>query len=61
MRIHFVTAEVDLQRSPQKMCQAVEMELQKQGEPLRWAVTDVNINTQKVLVEAVVTVTEGNE
>ncbi|HEY9846747.1 MAG TPA: hypothetical protein V6D03_11190 [Candidatus Caenarcaniphilales bacterium] len=53
MTTHFITAEVELQTSPMKTHQAIEAELQKQGEPLRWAVTHVDAN--KAHVEAVVT------
>ncbi|OLP19962.1 hypothetical protein BST81_02485 [Leptolyngbya sp. 'hensonii'] len=55
MTTHFITAEVDLQESPIQMQQAIEAELQKRGEPLRWAVTDVNVVQQKAHVEAIVT------
>lgn len=55
MTTHFITAEIDQQESPVKIHQAVEAELQKQGEPLRWAIT--HVDTQKIYVEAVVTVT----
>lgn len=56
MTTHFITAEIDLQESPAEMQQAIEAELQKRGEPLRWAVTDVNVKTQTAIVEAIVTV-----
>lgn len=56
MTTHFITAEIDLQESPLQMQQAIEAELQKRGEPLRWAVTGVDAETQKAQVEAVVTV-----
>jgi hypothetical protein len=55
MTTHFITAEIDLQESPVELNQAIEAELQKRGEPLRWAVTEVNEDTQTVQVEAVVT------
>jgi hypothetical protein len=55
MTTHFIDAEVVLQESPVEMHQAIEAELQKRGEPLRWAVTAVDVETQKVRVEAVVT------
>lgn len=55
MTTHFITAEIDLHESPVELNQAIEAELQKRGEPLRWAVTDVNEETQTVQVEAVVT------
>jgi hypothetical protein len=55
MTTHFITAEIDLQETPVKLPQAIETELQKHGEPLRWAITQVNEENAKVLVEAVVT------
>lgn len=55
MTTHFIDAEVAIQESPVEMHQAIEAELQKRGEPLRWAVTAVDVETQKVRVEAVVT------
>jgi hypothetical protein len=55
MTTHFITAEVDLQASPLALQQEVEAELKKRGEPLRWAVTAVTPETQKVVVEAIVT------
>lgn len=55
MTTHFITAEMDLQESPLALQQEIETELQKRGEPLRWAVTDVDMEKQKVTVEAIVT------
>lgn len=55
MTTHFIDAEVALQESPVEMHRAIESELQKRGEPLRWAVTAVDVENQKALVEAVVT------
>ncbi|MGQ9870319.1 hypothetical protein [Leptodesmis sp.] len=54
MTTHFITAEIDLQESPLALQQAIEAELQKRGEPLRWAVTDVDTEQQQVTVEAIV-------
>jgi len=56
MTTHFITAEVDLQESPIKLHQEIETELEKRGEPLRWAITSVNEQEQKATVEAIVTV-----
>ncbi|MBD2003283.1 MULTISPECIES: hypothetical protein [Cyanophyceae] len=56
MTTHFITAEIDLQESPVQLNQAIEAELQKRGEPLRWAVTSVDVEKQKAHVEAIVTV-----
>ncbi|MBL1173533.1 hypothetical protein [Pantanalinema sp. GBBB05] len=58
MTTHFITAEIDLQESPAEMQRAIEAELQKRGEPLRWAVTEVDSDRQKALVEAIVTQTD---
>ncbi|MEH2150663.1 hypothetical protein [Nostoc sp.] len=55
MTTHFITAEVDLQETPAELLQVIETELKKQGEPLRWAVTSVDVKEQKATVEAVVT------
>lgn len=58
MTTHFITAEIDLQESPTELNQAIEAELNKRGEPLRWAITQVNSQQQTAQVEAVVTVHE---
>jgi hypothetical protein len=55
MTTHFITAEIDLQESPKQLQQAIEAELQKRGDPLRWAITGTDADRQKALVEAVVT------
>lgn len=55
MTTHYIEAEVALEDTPQQMQQAIEAELQKRGEPLRWAVTDVDVDRQVALVEAIVT------
>lgn len=55
MTTHFITAEIDLQETPVQLQQEIEAELQKQGEPLRWAVTYVDTQRQKAQVEAIVT------
>lgn len=56
MTTHFITAEIDLQETPVQLQQEIEAELQKRGEPLRWAVTRVDTERQKAQVEAIVTV-----
>ncbi|MBD0363287.1 MAG: hypothetical protein ICV55_11040 [Coleofasciculus sp. C3-bin4] len=56
MTTHFITAEIDLQETPVQLQQEIEAELQKRGEPLRWAVTRVDTDRQKAQVEAIVTV-----
>ncbi|MGI0483816.1 hypothetical protein ACN4EK_00190 [Pantanalinema rosaneae CENA516] len=49
-----IRIEVDLCDSLAQLEQAIEMELQKQGEPIRWVVLDVDKKRQKVYVEAIV-------
>ena len=61
MTTHFITAEIDLTQSPQELPQAIEAELQKRGEPLRWAITQVDSEQQTAQVEAIVTVEEALE
>ena len=58
MTTHFITAEIDLQQTPTELHACIEAELQKRGEPLRWAITDVDVKQQKVSVEAIVTVAQ---
>ena len=58
MTTHFITAEIDLKESPMKLKEKIETELQKTGEPLRWAITKVDTNSQTALVEAIVTTSE---
>ncbi|MBD2681352.1 MULTISPECIES: hypothetical protein [Nostoc] len=59
MTTHFITAEIDLQETPAELLKEIETELKKQGEPLRWAVTSVDVTQQKATVEAVVTTVES--
>ncbi|MBD1840711.1 hypothetical protein H6F78_22075 [Coleofasciculus sp. FACHB-64] len=56
MTTHFITAEIDLQESPVQLHSAIEAELEKRGEPLRWAIASVDVEQQKAHVEAIVTV-----
>lgn len=58
MTTHFITAEIDLNESTEDLTQAVETELQKRGEPLRWAITQVDEAKKTAQVEAVVTTTD---
>lgn len=55
MTTHFINAEIDLQETPSQLQQEIEAQLQKQGEPLRWAITKVNKEKQTAEVEAIVT------
>lgn len=56
MTTHFISAEIDLHQTPTELQKAIEAELKKQGEPLRWAITSVDEAQQTATVEAVVTV-----
>jgi hypothetical protein len=53
--MHFIEADLDLHNSPAEMQKFIEAELQRWGEPLRWAVTDVDVDRQTVHIEAIVT------
>ncbi|MEM6838425.1 MAG: hypothetical protein AAF609_16405 [Cyanobacteria bacterium P01_C01_bin.120] len=55
MTTHFITAEIDLTQNPAELPKQVEAELQKRGEPLRWAIAEVDKTRQTATVEAVVT------
>lgn len=55
MTTHFITAEIDLQETPLKLSQEIESQLKQEGEPLRWAVTQVDQAKQTAVVEAIVT------
>jgi hypothetical protein len=55
MTTHFITAEIDLRSSPIELQKAIEAELEKRGEPLRWAITEVDREKESVTVEAIVT------
>lgn len=55
MTTHFITAEIDLTENPQDLPRQVEAELEKRGEPLRWAITAVDETAKTAQVEAVVT------
>jgi hypothetical protein len=59
MTIHFIEAEIDLQSAD--LQQAIATELEKRGEPLRWAITAIDPDSQTAQIEAVVTTeTEDN-
>lgn len=55
MITYFLTADIPLEKSPLQLQQAIEEELQKWGEPLRWAITSVDGEAQTAQVEAIVT------
>ncbi len=53
MTTHFIELEIPLEQ-PLTVAQ-IEAELEKQGEPLRWAITQIDRQENKAIVEAVVT------
>ena len=55
MTTHFIKAEIDLQENPVQLQQEIEAQLEQKGEPLRWAITEVDQEQEKVTVEAIVT------
>ncbi len=55
MTTHFVTAEIDLQATPAQLQSQIEAQLRSLGEPLRWAITSIDTQRHKAIVEAVVT------
>lgn len=59
MTTHFITAELDIQETPAQLHKEIEQELEKRGEPLRWAITGVDQQQAKVQVEAIVTKKEA--
>lgn len=52
MTTHFITAEIDIQASATDLHDQITAQLQTAGEPLRWAVTQVEAG--KAQVEALV-------
>ncbi|NJO79755.1 MAG: hypothetical protein HC827_15420 [Cyanobacteria bacterium RM1_2_2] len=55
MTTHFLTLELDLLPFPGELQRLILAELRRYGEPLRWAVTQVDADRGKVQIEAVVT------
>ncbi|MEM7715232.1 MAG: hypothetical protein AAF349_16910 [Cyanobacteria bacterium P01_A01_bin.68] len=51
----FICLEIDLEDDIIRLQNSVESELQKYGKPLRWAITAVDSDKGKVVLEAVVT------
>jgi hypothetical protein len=52
---HFVVIDVSLATAKGDLVGAIELALAEQGDPLRWAITQVNPATQIATIEAVVT------
>ena len=55
MKTSLVTIQVPLQSSTVDLRAAIETALSQYGEPLRWAITAIEHQTQLAQVEAVVT------
>lgn len=55
MKTHFINLKIDLKQNHHSLSQQIEAELQKTGEPLRWAITKIDTQTQTALIEAIVT------
>jgi hypothetical protein len=55
MTTHFITVEIDIQETPAQLLDQIEAQLRSTGEPLRWAITNVDPKRQKAIVEAIVT------
>jgi len=49
----FITTEIAVPADPIALRQAIEIELEKIGKPLRWAITEVDHKT--ALIEAIIT------
>lgn len=54
MVTHFITFEVDLQAAVE-LHRSIMAELQKRGDPLRWAIVAIDVDRQKTVIEAVIT------
>ena len=55
MTTHFITAKINLKESPLELQKEIEAKLEKQGEPLRWAITEVDIKKQTAYIEGIIT------
>ncbi len=55
MNTKFITIEIDLQETPAQLLWQIEAQLRLSGEPLRWAITNVDPKRHKAIVEATVT------
>ncbi|WNN91135.1 hypothetical protein [Gloeocapsopsis dulcis] len=55
MTTHFITTEIKFHDSPALLPKVIEAELRLSGEPLRWAITALDLQRQTATVEAVVT------
>ena len=58
---HFITLTIPLESAQGDWVGTVEAALAERGEPLRWAITQVNAAAQTATVEAVVTTFASTE
>jgi hypothetical protein len=54
MKIEPVEIEMDITAAPGELATAIELKLQEWGEPLRWAITAVDRETNIAQIEAIV-------
>jgi hypothetical protein len=55
VKTSFLRLELALSSPPRQLRQDIEQALVAYGEPLRWAITEVKLPQQVVIVEAIVT------
>lgn len=55
MNTKFISVEIELDQTPARLLSQIEVELLSYGEPLRWAITNIDIERHKAIVEAIVT------
>lgn len=55
MNTKFISVEIELEETPARLLSQIEVELLSHGEPLRWAITNIDIERHKAIVEAIVT------
>ncbi|WP_146138436.1 hypothetical protein [Chamaesiphon polymorphus] len=53
MKIQLVEIEMDITAAPGELAMAIESKLQEWGEPLRWAITAVDRETNIAQIEAI--------
>jgi hypothetical protein len=61
MRIESIEIELDITDLRHILADAIDRQLQKWGEPLRWAITTVDRQTNIAQIEAIVLLTENRD
>jgi hypothetical protein len=54
MMIESIEIEMDITAAEEDLAQSIEANLQKWGEPLRWAITTVDPNTNIAQIEVII-------